>query len=102
MEYIPEIDCASCMLAIVLVRHTVDKDNVNEQWSAKQLSIEMVKMQWGNSAYFGVDLLALKHRMNLFSSELKRRGASCITRFQQEKSLIPFFSLEGNHRSTEL
>ena len=81
VEYLPEIDYASCMLAIVLVRHTVDKDNVNEQWSAEQLSIEMNKMQWGNSANFGVNYLALKHGMNLFSSELERRGATCITLF---------------------
>ena len=102
MEYLPEIDYASCMLAIVLVRHTVDKENVSKQWSAEELSIIMNKMQWGNSANFGVDYLALKHGMNLFSSELKRRGATCITLFQQEKSLIPFFSLEGRLRSIEI
>ena len=102
MEYLPEIDYASCMLAIVLVRHTVDKENVNQQWSAEQLSIIMNKMQWGNSANFGVDYLALKHGMNLFSTELKRRGATCITLFQQEKSMIPFFSLEGHTRSIEI
>jgi hypothetical protein len=102
MEYLPEIDYASCMLAIVLVRHTVDNENVNQQWSAEQLSIIMNKMQWGNSANFGVDYLALKHGMNLFSSELKRRGATCITLFQSDKSLIPFFSLEGHHRSIEI
>ena len=61
MEYLPEIDYASCMLAIVLVRHTVDKENVSKQWSAEELSIIMNKMQWRNSASFGVDYLALKH-----------------------------------------
>lgn len=62
----------------------------------------MNNMQWGNTANFGVDYVALKHSIHIFSSELKRRGATCITMFQADKSLIRYFSLEAHHRSTEI
>ena len=70
-EYFLEIDYASYMLPIVLVRHTVHIENLNQQWSSENLSIEMNNMQWGNTANFGVDYVALKHGMHIFPSELK-------------------------------
>ena len=101
-EYLLEIDYASYMLAIELVRHTVDQENLNHQWTGENLSVEMNKLQWGNTANFGVDYVALKHGMHLFSSELKRRGVTCVTMFHADKSLVPYYSFEAHHRSIEV
>ena len=101
-EYLPEIDYSSFMLAIVLARHKVDEANVDQQWSAEELSIKMNNLPWGNTANFGVNSVALKHGMNLFSAGLRRRSVSRITMFHRDKSLSPYFSLEGRIRSTEI
>ena len=79
-EYLPEVDYASFMLAIVLARHAVDADNVDIQWSAEDLSINMNKLRWGNTANFGVDYVALKHGMQLFSAGLRRRSIVMFSR----------------------
>lgn len=100
-EYLPEIDYCSFMLAIVLARHKIDEANLDQQCSAEDLSIEMNNLPWGNTANFGVNSIALKHGINLFSAGL-RRSVSRITMFHKEKSLAPFFSLEGHIRSTEV
>ena len=101
-EYLPEIDYSSFMLAIVLARHKVDESNVNQQLSAEELSVKMNNLPRGNTANFGVDSVALKHAMNIFSAGLRRRSVSRIVMFHREKSLAPFFSLEGHLRSTEV
>ena len=99
--YLLEIDYASYMLAIVLARHTVDQENLNQQWTRENLRIKVNKLQWGNTANFGVDYVALKHGM-IFSSELKRRGVTYVTMFQADKSFIHYFNFEAHHRSTEV
>ena len=101
-EYLPEVDYASFMLAIVLARHAVDADNVDIQWSAEDLSININKLRWGNTANFGVDYVALKHGMQLFSAGLRRRSVTRITMFHGDKSIPPFFSLDGHRRSIEV
>ena len=101
-EYLPEVDYASFMLAIVLARHAVDADNVDQQWSADDLSVNMNKLRWGNTANFGVDYVALKHGMQLFSAGLRRRSVMRITMFHGDKSIPPFFSLDGHRRSVEI
>ena len=101
-EYLPEIDYCSFMLVIVLARHKIDEVNLDQQCSAEDLSIEMNNLPWGNTANFGVNSIALKHGINLFSAGLRRRSVSRITMFHKEKSLAQFFSLEGHIRSTEV
>ena len=101
-EYLLEVDYASLMLAIVLARHAVDKTNVAQQWSAEDLSVSMNKLTCGNTANFGVDFVALKHGMQLFSAGLRRRGVTCITMFHGDKSVAPFYSLDGHRRSIEV
>ena len=86
-EYLPEIDYCSFMLAIVLARHKIDEVNLDQQCSAEDLSIEMNNLPWGNTANFGVNSIALKHGINLFSAGLRRRSVSRITMFHKEKSL---------------
>ena len=51
-EYDLVTDHCACMVAIVITRHVVDKHNVNDQYPAEQLHLELKNLPYTNSPDF--------------------------------------------------
>jgi hypothetical protein len=94
------IDFAAFMLAMVIVRHVVNVENVNQQWSAEKLAENNNEMVYSDHPNFNIDSRALKQGMALFAAEMRRRGVEVITMYQEGTS--EFFSLTGRSRSFEI
>ena len=94
------IDFAAFMLAMVLVRHVVNVENANQQWTAEKLAENNNEMVYSDHPNFNIDSRALKQEMALFSPEMMRRSIEVITMHQEGTS--EFFSLSGRSRSFEI
>lgn len=60
-EYRPSVDYCAFMVAILLARHGVNKENSEKQWSGAEISEELNDLPYSSSADFYVDSEARQH-----------------------------------------
>ena len=101
-DYQLVIDYCACMVAIALSRHRVDNENIDNQYSAEELSSQLNLLPYSDGPNFNVNSLALKHGFQLFGGYLRKRGIVLIPMYQKEKYLVALFELESCQRSTEI
>ena len=101
-DYRLVIDYCACMVAIALSRHRVDNDNIDNQYSAEELSSQLNLLPYSDGPNFNVDSLALKHGFQLFGGYLRKRGIVLIPMYEKEKYLVALFERESSQRSTEI
>lgn len=95
-------DYCAFMVAIVLVRLVVIKEEIGIQFTAEELSKILNLLPHSRSANFYVNSVALKHGMCLFKREIAKKGINTIEVYKEERGLIKFHNLEPNRRSIEL
>jgi hypothetical protein len=93
--------CAN-MVAIAIVRHMVEVNNVNVQWSACQLEQSLNDSSLGKNPDFYCDGLALSHEFLMFRKDLVRHGLSVIEIFQEDKCVPSFHDMKFSRMSIEI
>jgi MinD-like ATPase involved in chromosome partitioning or flagellar assembly len=95
-------DYCAFMVAIVLVRLVINKEDIGVQFKAEEIAKIVNALPHSRSANFFVNPVALKHGMNLFKREISKRGINTIEVYKEERGVTKFFNLESNRRSIEL
>jgi hypothetical protein len=101
-EYEVVVDYCANMVAIAIVRHMVDVNNVNVQWSACQLEQSLNESTLGKNPDFYCDGLALSHGFLMFRKDLVRHGLSVIEIFQEDKCVPCFHDMKFSRMSIEI
>ena len=99
-EYELVIDYCAFMVAIVLARHAVTLDNINDQWSAEELAATLNILEYSDTPNLRVHSLALKHGMQLFTRSISKRGHTTVLMLHADKAPPEYFTLEASARST--
>ena len=101
-EYELVIDYCAFMVSIVLARHAVTLDNINDQWSAEELAATLNILDYSDTPNLRVHSLALKHGMQLFTRSISKRGHTTVLMLHTDKAPSEYFTLEASARSTEV
>ena len=94
-DYDLVVDYCSCMVATAIVRHIVDCSNVDVQFSAEDLSIELKILPHSNDTNLYIDQLALKHGFHLFRTFLTSNGITNVPMVIEDKFLKSYSTLQG-------
>lgn len=101
-EYRPSVDYCAFMVAILLARHEVNKENSEKQWSGAEISEELNDLPYSSSADFYVDSEALQHGLSLFQRQLNKRGLIAVPVVYESEKPRDFFDLVAAQRSIEV
>ena len=89
------------MVAIAIARQVFNSTNVDIQFSAEELSLELNLLPHSNGSNLYVDQFALKHGFQMFRTSVIANGITPVPMFHEEKYLTTYFHLGGSKRSTE-
>lgn len=95
-------DYCAFMVAIVLIRLVIGKEDIGIQFTAEELTSIVNILPHSRSANFYVNSVALKHGLSLFKREISKRGMNTIEIYKEERGVTKYFNFEANRRSIEL
>jgi hypothetical protein len=96
------VDYCACTLAICIIRHLVDANNVHIQWSAGQLKESLNGTALGRDPNFYIDALALSHGLLMFRKDITRRGITAIEMFRDDQCVPPYHQMKASRMSIEV
>lgn len=101
-DYELVIDYCAFMVAIILARHVVTSENVNNQWSAEKLAASLNSLPYADTPNLRVHALALTHGMHIFHQIINKRGHTAVLSLRLGKALQEYFTLKTSIKSTEI
>ena len=96
------VDYCAFMVAILLARHEVNRENSEKQWSGAEISEKLNDLPYSSTANFYVDSEALQHGLSIFQKQLNRRGLIAVPIAYDRKQLRDFFDLVAAQRSIQI
>ena len=96
------VDYCAFMVAILLARHEVNRENSEKQWSGAEISEKLNDLPYSSTANFYVDSEALQHGLSIFQKQLNRRGLIAVPIAYDRKQLRDFFDLVAAQRLIQI
>ena len=96
------VDYCAFMVAILLARHEVNRENSEKQLSGAEISEKLNDLPYSSTADFYVDSEALQHGLSIFQKQLNRRGLRAVPIAYGRKQLRDFFDLVAAQRLVQI
>ena len=101
-EYRLSVDYCAFMVAILLARHEVNRENSEKQWSGAEMSEKLNNLPYSSTADFYVDSEALQHGLSIFQKQLNKRGLIAVPVAYNREHLRDFFDLVAAQRLIQI